>query len=106
MAHLVPLGTPVVLIPLIVLIELVRNFIRPITLRVRLMANMVAGHLLLTLIRGRITGGGELVFLSVFLVLLCFVVLESGVALIQRYVFSMLSSLYLRERNKRNFYYL
>ena len=40
------------LIPLIVLIELVRNFIRPITLSVRLAANIVAGHLLIRLIKG------------------------------------------------------
>ena len=50
MAHLVPLGTPVALIPFMVLIELVRNFIRPLTLSVRLAANIVAGHLLLTLL--------------------------------------------------------
>merc|ERR1711971_663797 len=52
LAHLVPSGTPDVLIPLIVMIELVRNFIRPITLSVRLAANIVAGHLLIRLLNG------------------------------------------------------
>merc|ERR1711936_786086 len=52
LAHLVPSGTPDVLIPLIVVIELVRNFIRPITLSVRLAANIVAGHLLIRLVNG------------------------------------------------------
>merc|ERR1711868_255775 len=50
LAHLVPLGTPSFLIPTIVIIETVRNVIRPITLSIRLAANMVAGHLLLTLL--------------------------------------------------------
>jgi F-type H+-transporting ATPase subunit a len=49
--HLVPNGTPIILIRFIVLIETLRIFIRPITLRVRLAANITAGHLLLSLIR-------------------------------------------------------
>ena len=51
LSHLVPNGTPVVLISFIVLIETLRVLIRPITLRVRLAANITAGHLLLRLIR-------------------------------------------------------
>jgi len=50
LAHLVPLGTPGVLIPFIVFIELIRSIIRPLTLAVRLAANMVAGHLLICLV--------------------------------------------------------
>merc|ERR1711936_472797 len=49
-AHLVPRGTPVALIPVIVIIETVSNIIRPGTLPIRLAANIVAGHLLLTLL--------------------------------------------------------
>jgi F-type H+-transporting ATPase subunit a len=48
--HLVPNGTPIVLISFIVLIETLRVLIRPFTLRVRLAANITAGHLLLRLI--------------------------------------------------------
>lgn len=51
LAHLAPGGTPLPLIPFIVLIELVRSCIRPLTLGVRLAANIVAGHLLLVLAR-------------------------------------------------------
>jgi len=50
LAHLVPMGTPSVLIPLIVIIEITRNLIRPIALAVRLTANLIAGHLLIALL--------------------------------------------------------
>ena len=53
------------LIPLIVLIELVRNFIRPITLSVRLAANIVAGHLLIRLINGGSLSGYRVIFIIV-----------------------------------------
>jgi F0F1-type ATP synthase, subunit a len=49
-AHLVPQGTPPILIPFIVCIETIRNIIRPGTLAVRLSANIIAGHLLITLL--------------------------------------------------------
>lgn len=50
LAHLVPTGTPAALMPVMVIIETVRNIIRPATLAIRLAANIVAGHLLLTLL--------------------------------------------------------
>lgn len=92
-----PQGTPIVLIPFIVVIESVRRIIRPVTLSVRLMANIIAGHLLLTLIRGSI----QVIFLRrvicirVFQVLL--VVLEVAVAAIQAYVLVVLRVLYASE---------
>jgi len=98
-AHLVPEGTPGALMPVIVIIETVRLVIRPGTLAVRLAANIVAGHLLLTLLGGQgpMLGGVRLACLMVGLVLL--VTLECAVACIQAYVFTILSSLYLREHN-------
>merc|ERR1711937_1019325 len=93
--HLVPTGTPGALIPLIVIIELVRNFIRPITLSVRLAANIVAGHLLIRLINR----GSPLSLRASFIIIggLLLYFLEVGVAFIQGYVFSTLRVIYLSE---------
>ena len=95
MAHLVPSGTPNVLIPVMVLIETVRSVIRPITLAIRLAANMIAGHLLLTLLGGQGSLRVIVVFVIISLVLL--LILECAVACIQSYVFTILRSLYLNE---------
>nr|QTA50560.1 ATP synthase F0 subunit 6 [Sycophila sp. 2 JXW-2020] len=97
--HLVPTGTPSILMPFMVLIETISNVIRPGTLAVRLAANMIAGHLLMTLISST---GTSLMFLLLILMLLfqcLLIVLELSVALIQAYVFSVLSTLYSTESN-------
>jgi len=101
MRHLVPLGTPLFLIPLIVIIETIRILIRPITLAVRLMANMVAGHLLL-----RLVGGGFskiLMFFPIFFSQTALFFLEIAVAVIQAYVFLVLVTLYLKEACVKKF---
>lgn len=96
-AHLVPQGTPSVLIPFIVCIETIRNIIRPGTLAVRLTANIIAGHLLLTLLGN--TGNTLPRFLLRILIItqLALLTLESAVAIIQSYVFAVLRTLYSRE---------
>lgn len=101
MAHLVPVGTPGALMPVIVVIERVRIIIRPGTLAVRLAANIVAGHLLLTLLGGQGPNLGGLVLLCLMLGLVGLLMLECGVACIQAYVFTILSSLYLAEHNRQ-----
>jgi len=98
-AHLVPSGTPPALIAFIVLIETVRNVIRPITLSVRLAANMVAGHLLITLLGNQGVGLASTAIPLLVGVQILLVVLESAVALIQAYVFTTLTTLYAREVN-------
>lgn len=97
LAHLVPTGTPAILMPVIVIIETVSSIIRPMTLSIRLAANIVAGHLLLTLLgsQGPNLAGAALIILFVGLILL--LLLEVAVACIQSYVFTILSSLYLNE---------
>ena len=97
MAHLVPMGTPVVLMPFMVLIEIVRSIIRPLTLSIRLVANIVAGHLLLTLLGSRIRRIPVIGVITVLVVMVILCFLESGVRLVQAYVFRALRTLYLRE---------
>nr|UFZ13025.1 ATP synthase F0 subunit 6 [Protohermes infectus] len=98
-AHLVPQGTPPILMPFMVCIETISNIIRPGTLAVRLAANMIAGHLLLTLLGN--TGNScpsNLLFILIFTQILL-LMLESAVAIIQSYVFTILSTLYSSEVN-------
>nr|YP_010535848.1 ATP synthase F0 subunit 6 [Spinolyprops cribricollis]UYB79060.1 ATP synthase F0 subunit 6 [Spinolyprops cribricollis] len=98
-AHLVPQGTPPILMPFMVCIESISNLIRPLTLAIRLSANMIAGHLLMTLLGN--TGSSmsliPLMFLLIAQILL--LTLESAVALIQSYVFAVLITLYSSEVN-------
>uniref|UniRef100_A0A6H0N3V6 ATP synthase subunit a n=1 Tax=Cacodacnus planicollis TaxID=2546587 RepID=A0A6H0N3V6_9CUCU len=98
-AHLVPQGTPPALMPFMVCIETISNIIRPGTLAVRLSANMIAGHLLLTLLGN--TGSHLSLLLINFLVIaqILLLILESAVAIIQSYVFAVLSTLYSSEVN-------
>lgn len=97
-AHLVPFGTPLGLIALIVVIELVRVLIRPITLSVRLAANMVAGHLLISLVCIPSLSSSPIIAACLAGASII-IVLERAVALIQAYVFSTLSSLYIGDLN-------
>nr|ARH53913.1 ATP synthase F0 subunit 6 [Limonius minutus] len=98
-AHLVPQGTPPVLMPFMVCIETISNIIRPGTLAIRLTANMIAGHLLLTLLGNTGSSLSLLMINILMLVQLLLLVLESAVAIIQSYVFSILSTLYSSEVN-------
>nr|AXS66554.1 ATP synthase F0 subunit 6 [Latridiidae sp. 1 KM-2017] len=98
-AHLVPQGTPPVLMPFMVCIETISNIIRPGTLAVRLTANMIAGHLLMTLLGN--TGPMMSIYLLNILIIvqLLLLVLESAVSIIQSYVFAVLTTLYSSEVN-------
>lgn len=97
LAHLIPQGTPGMLIPFIVVIERVRRLIRPSTLAVRLMANIIAGHLILVLVRRSVIALRTLIFWSIILFQILLVVLEVAVAIIQAYVLVILRVLYSRE---------
>nr|WDR45330.1 ATP synthase F0 subunit 6 [Lasiopodomys gregalis] len=100
LAHFLPQGTPISLIPMLIIIETISLFIQPMALAVRLTANITAGHLLIHLI-----GGATLVLASMspptatitFIILTLLTILEFAVALIQAYVFTLLVSLYLHD---------
>nr|YP_010472701.1 ATP synthase F0 subunit 6 [Marumba saishiuana]UAT98109.1 ATP synthase F0 subunit 6 [Marumba saishiuana]UVH65829.1 ATP synthase F0 subunit 6 [Marumba saishiuana]WMQ52878.1 ATP synthase F0 subunit 6 [Marumba saishiuana] len=97
--HMIPQGTPTILMPFMVLIETISNIIRPGTLAVRLTANMIAGHLLMTLLSN--TGPNLSYFFIMMLILIqiLLLILESAVAVIQSYVITILSTLYSSEVN-------
>nr|AKM70096.1 ATP synthase subunit 6 [Macropodaphis sp. YW-2015] len=90
-AHLIPLSTPMSLAPLMTIIETMSILIRPLSLSIRLTANLIAGHLLMTLLNYN-SMMIIIIFMQMFLMMF-----ELCVALIQSYVFSILSSLYSSE---------
>jgi len=98
LTHLTPQGTPVILIPFIVIIESIRLIIRPLTLAIRLTANIIAGHLLLSLLgsSGQSINNIILIRIIIFSQIILYS-LEIAVSIIQAYVFSILSTLYSRE---------
>nr|QPN54227.1 ATP synthase F0 subunit 6 [Osborniella crotophagae] len=96
-AHLTPMGCPIILIPFMVLVETISALIRPMTLALRLMSNMLAGHMIISLVS---MSYYQLPFyLSPFLMLMNigFFFFELSVAVIQTYVYSMLMNLYWKE---------
>nr|YP_009485899.1 ATP synthase F0 subunit 6 [Paroster microsturtensis]AVZ66472.1 ATP synthase F0 subunit 6 [Paroster microsturtensis] len=96
-AHLVPQGTPSMLMPFMVCIETISNMIRPGTLAVRLAANMIAGHLLLTLLGNTGLKMSSSLIIMLIIVQLLLLMLEFAVSIIQSYVFAILSTLYSSE---------
>nr|YP_010350375.1 ATP synthase F0 subunit 6 [Ixodes cornuatus]UOK09856.1 ATP synthase subunit 6 [Ixodes cornuatus] len=96
MIHLVPMGSPGMLTIFMVLIETISNVIRPITLSVRLSANMISGHLLIHLLTS-IPYNSNQTFIMILPIIVALMFLESAVALIQSYVFITLVSLYTNE---------
>nr|YP_010865744.1 ATP synthase F0 subunit 6 [Sclomina guangxiensis]WGT89384.1 ATP synthase F0 subunit 6 [Sclomina guangxiensis]WGT89397.1 ATP synthase F0 subunit 6 [Sclomina guangxiensis]WGT89410.1 ATP synthase F0 subunit 6 [Sclomina guangxiensis]WGT89436.1 ATP synthase F0 subunit 6 [Sclomina guangxiensis]WGT89449.1 ATP synthase F0 subunit 6 [Sclomina guangxiensis] len=96
-AHLVPEGTPPLLMPFMVCIETISNLTRPVSLSVRLMANMVAGHLFMCMLGSYIMTTSYSIFPMTMMMEMFLMLYETAVALIQAYVFSMLSALYTKE---------
>nr|AGN71159.1 ATP synthase F0 subunit 6 [Dyscophus antongilii] len=100
LGHLLPEGTPTLLIPILIIIETISLFIRPLALGVRLTANLTAGHLLIQLISTATMAMAPLSMIvasMTFITLLLLTILEIAVAMIQAYVFVLLLSLYLQD---------
>jgi ATP synthase subunit 6 len=97
-----PSGCPILLSLLIIPIEVISYSFRLVSLSVRLFANMMAGHTLLKVIVGFswvivFLGNTSLINLFPILILFILTLLEFGVALIQAYIFTVLSCIYLRD---------
>jgi F-type H+-transporting ATPase subunit a len=95
-----PHGVPVFVAPILVPVEIISYFSRPLSLAVRLFANMTAGHIILTVLGGFVvTLGGMYVVpgLIPFAFVSAVTLLEIGIALLQAYVFTVLSCIYLHD---------
>ncbi|MGH6880971.1 MAG: F0F1 ATP synthase subunit A, partial [Hypericibacter sp.] len=91
-----PAGVPIFVLPLLIPIEIISYFIRPVTLSVRLFLNMMVGHTMLKVFAGFVVllglfGIGPLAFIIVF------VGFELFVGALQAYIFAVLSCLYLHD---------
>ena len=97
----VPSGIPVVLMPLLVLIELISYLTRPVSLSVRLFGNMMAGHTMLKIFGGFVVGlssaGLAPLAIAPFVLMVAFTGLELLIAGLQAYVFTILTCIYLNE---------
>lgn len=100
----VPHGTPLPMIPLIFVIELVSFLVRPFSLGLRLFVAMMAGHVLLEVLSSFVIGGANagaffmgLVSIPSFILMVAICALEILVAGIQAYVFALLTSLYIND---------
>ena len=102
-AYFVPSGTPLALVPLLVLIELTSYLARAFSLGIRLFANMVAGHTLMKILATflyQMFNTSVIVFfltLIPFTLFLCIMTLELAVSVIQAYVFTILTCSYIKD---------
>jgi F-type H+-transporting ATPase subunit a len=92
-----PAGVPAPLLPFVVPIEIISYFIRPFSLSIRLFANMMAGHMMLKVIAGFVIMLGVLAGWLPLMALVAIYALELLVAVLQAYVFALLTCLYLND---------
>jgi F-type H+-transporting ATPase subunit a len=90
-----PAGTPIWMAPFMIPIELVSYLARPVSLSLRLAANMLAGHILLKILAGFVLVGLIGVFPFVFM--LIFIGFEIFIACLQAYIFTLLTCVYLND---------
>ena len=91
-----PAGVPIFLAPLLVPIEIVSYISRPISLAVRLAANMMAGHTMIKVFAGFVVALG-IFGIAPFIFIVLLYILETLIAFLQAYVFAVLTCLYLSD---------
>jgi F-type H+-transporting ATPase subunit a len=92
-----PEGVPILLMPLIVVIEVISYFMRPISLSVRLFANMIAGHILLKVFATFVVGLGLVGGWAPLAFMIGFTGFELLVATLQAFIFALLTCIYLND---------
>lgn len=97
---LIPPGTPIWLVPLMLPIEIISHLARPVTLALRLFANMTAGHTVLFVLFGMMLAGGALIGWLPFGFTVAVYLLEVIVAFIQAFIFTILATVYLGDAIK------
>jgi F-type H+-transporting ATPase subunit a len=93
----IPSGVPLFLLPLIVIIEIISYLSRPVSLSVRLFANMMAGHTMLKVFGGFVISLGILGGLLPLSFTVALTGLEILIAFLQAYVFAILTCIYLND---------
>ena len=93
----VPSGVPAVMLPLLVVIEVISYLTRPLSLSVRLFANMMAGHTMLKVFGAFVVALGVIGGIAPLAFMVAFTGLEILVAFLQAYVFAILTSIYLND---------
>lgn len=93
----VPKGVPMLLVPLMVAIEVISYLTRPISLSVRLFANMLAGHTMLKIFGGFVIGLGIVGGWAPLVFIVALIGLEFLIAFLQAFVFAILTCLYLND---------
>jgi F-type H+-transporting ATPase subunit a len=93
---MIPHGMPIAILPLIIVVEILALFTKPFALCIRLFANMIAGHVVIFSLLGLIFIMGSIFVAPISVAFALFIyLLELLVALIQAYIFTMLSSLFI-----------
>jgi len=95
-----PKNMPLWLLPLLICVELLSFALRPISLGVRLFANMLAGHILLHILAGAfifLLGITVLLAIPAFVIVSAIAVLELGISFLQAYIFTILLAIYLKD---------
>ena len=97
MSLFMPSGTPPFLMPLIFIVELFAYLARPISLSLRLAANMTAGHIVLKVIASFVIMCGALLGFMPFGLLIVLTAFEFFIAILQAYIFTILTCVYLND---------